>query len=160
MATTTTEVQLILEHLAARHESLAVAESLTGGALGAAITSVAGASRVFLGGTISYHADIKVNQLGVPREIIDSCGVVSEEVAAAMALGARKLFGSTWAISTTGVAGPADADGIAAGTVWISISGPINHSALLDIQGGREVVRNATVSSAIAAFERILSTRR
>jgi len=160
MVTMTTEVERILEHLAARGESLAVAESLTGGALGAAITAIPGASRVFVGGTISYQTEIKTSHVGVPRDAIEVHGVVSEEVAEAMASGARKSFGSTWAISTTGVAGPSDQNGIAAGTVWIAISGPVQHSALLEIQGGREVVRNATVSSAIAAFERILSTRK
>lgn len=154
------EVRSILEHLIARNETLSVAESLTGGGLGAEITAIPGASRAFIGGTISYHEAIKISHLGVPRQLIDSFGVVSEQVAQAMALGARKSFGSTWALATTGVAGPSDANGVAAGTVWIAISGPNTQSALLTLEGGREVVRNLTISSAITAFARILSTRK
>lgn len=152
-------VQIILDNLAQRGETLCVAESLTGGALGATITQVPGVSQVFVGGVIAYSNEIKSAILGVVAGDIATHGVVSEEVAQAMASGARKLYGATWAIATTGVAGPGSADGVPAGTVWIAISGPINHSALLEIEGDREVVRNATVTSAIAAFERILSTR-
>lgn len=154
------EVQAILEHLIARNETLSVAESLTGGSLAAALTAVPGASRAFLGGTISYNSDVKINHLGVSSQLIASHGVVSAAVAEAMAQGARESFGSTWALATTGVAGPGESDGVAAGTVWIAVAGPVIHSALLVIEGGREVVRNMTVSSAIAAFERILGTRK
>jgi nicotinamide-nucleotide amidase len=76
-----------------------------------------------------------------------------------MAQGARKFFSTTWAIATTGVAGPGEADGHPAGTVWVAIVGPITQSTQLQIQGEREVVRNATVSSAMAAFARILASR-
>lgn len=151
-------VSAIIDNLRRRGETLAVAESLTGGGLGAAITSVAGSSDVFLGGVIAYQLTVKEEILNVPGSLIKEFGVVSEEVAVAMADGLLKLFGATWAIATTGVAGPGPTDGVMAGTVWIAIRGPINQSTELAIQGGREVVRNASVSSAITTFARILTS--
>ncbi len=148
----------IINELRRRGESLAVAESLTGGGLGAAITSVPGSSDVFTGGVIAYQLSVKKELLKVPGALIEEFGVVSEEVAVAMADGLRELFGTTWAIATTGVAGPGASDGVAAGTVWIAIRGPINQSTELEIQGEREVVRNASVSSAITTFARILAS--
>ncbi|MFZ2228628.1 MAG: nicotinamide-nucleotide amidohydrolase family protein [Candidatus Nanopelagicaceae bacterium] len=154
--TTFQGAKAVVELLKAKNQSVAVAESLTGGGLGAAITAVGGASDVFLGGVIAYSPTVKESLLKVKKEAIATFGVVSEEIAVAMADGIRELLGSTWGISTTGVAGPGDAFGVAAGTVWIAISGPINQSIQLEVEGEREVVRNASVSSAISAFERIL----
>ncbi len=149
-------VASVIDILRLNQQTLAVAESLTGGGLGAAITAVPGASDVFLGGVIAYSAQTKESILKVEREQISKHGVVSEEVAIAMANGVRELLGSTWGISTTGVAGPGNSDGVPAGTVWIAISGPVNQSTQLEVEGEREVVRNASISSAISAFARIL----
>ena len=148
----------IIDELRRRGESLAVAESLTGGGLGAEITSVPGSSDVFLGGVIAYQNSIKSELLRVSESLIEEFGVVSEEVAVAMADGILGLLGTTWAIAITGVAGPGPSDGVAEGTVWIAIRGPINQSTELAIQGEREVVRNASVSSAITTFARILAS--
>lgn len=156
--TTSQSATTVIELLKAKKQSVAVAESLTGGGVGAALTSVPGASDVFLGGVIAYSPAVKESLLKVKKEAIAYFGVVSEEVAVAMADGVRELLGSTWGISTTGVAGPGDADGATAGTVWIAIRGPINQSTQLEVQGEREVVRNASVLSAITTFERILGT--
>jgi len=156
--TTSVYATTIIETLKARGETVSIAESLTGGGLGHALTQVPGASEVFIGGIIAYTADVKVNFLGVPRAIIDEFSVVSEEVAIAMANGAREKIGTTWAISTTGVAGPGDYMGIREGTVWIAIAGPINQSLLLTLDGGRDGVRQGAISSAIGNFARILST--
>lgn len=142
--------------LKAKNQSVAVAESLTGGGVGAALTAAAGASEVFLGGVIAYSSSVKESLLKVKKETIAEHGAVSEEVAVAMADGIRELMGSTWGVATTGVAGPGDADGVAAGTVWIAITGPVNQSTQLEVEGEREVVRNASVSSAVSTFERIL----
>ena len=76
-----------------------------------------------------------------------------------MAQGALQTFGTTWAIATTGVAGPGPVGSHMAGTVWVSIMGPINQTTELALPGERETVRNAATSSAIAAFARILNTR-
>jgi nicotinamide-nucleotide amidase len=156
--TTSVYATTIIETLKARGETVSVAESLTGGGLGHALTAVPGASEVFIGGIIAYTSDVKVNFLGVPRALIDEFSVVSEEVAVAMANGAREKIGTTWAISTTGIAGPGDYMGIREGTVWIAIAGPINQTLLLTLDGGRDGVRQGAISSAIGNFARILST--
>jgi len=153
---TQSPARLIIETLAARGQTLAVAESLTGGGLGFALTQIPGASAVFLGGTISYTTDVKVRELGVGQSIIDEYKVVSEEVAIEMAEGAKSKFATTWAISTTGVAGPGDYQGVREGTVWIAIRGPINQSLTLTLDGGRDGVRQGAISSAIGTFARIL----
>jgi len=156
--TTSVYATTIIETLKARGETVSVAESLTGGGLGHALTAVPGASEVFIGGIIAYTSDVKVNFLGVPRAIIEEFSVISEEVAVAMANGAREKIGTTWAISTTGIAGPGDYMGIREGTVWIAIAGPINQTLLLTLDGGRDGVRQGAISSAIGNFARILST--
>jgi nicotinamide-nucleotide amidase len=154
---TKSAAQLIIEILTSRGQTLAVAESLTGGGLGFALTQVPGASAVFLGGIISYTTDVKVRELGVGQSAIDKYKVVSEEVAIEMAEGAKNKFATTWAISTTGVAGPGDYQGVREGTVWIAIRGPINQSLTLTLDGGRDGVRQGAISSAIGTFARILS---
>jgi nicotinamide-nucleotide amidase len=154
---TKSAAQSIIEILTSRGQTLAVAESLTGGGLGFALTQVPGASAVFLGGIISYTTEVKVRELGVGQSAIDKYKVVSEEVAIEMAEGAKNKFATTWAISTTGVAGPGDYQGVREGTVWIAIRGPINQSLTLTLDGGRDGVRQGAISSAIGTFARILS---
>ena len=154
---TQSPAQSIIETLTSRGQTLAVAESLTGGGLGFALTQVPGASGVFLGGIISYTTEVKVRELGVGQSAIDKFKVVSEEVAIEMAEGAKNKFATTWAISTTGVAGPGDYQGVREGTVWIAIRGPINQSLTLTLDGGRDGVRQGAISSAIGTFARILS---
>lgn len=148
----------ILESLVSRGENISVAESLTGGGLAQAFTSLPGSSQIFKGSVTAYQSEVKSSLLKLPVELISEFGVVSEEVAAAMAAGVKDLMGSTWAISTTGVAGPGPADGVAAGTVWVAIDGPISQTLQLELSGTREIVRNATIAGAIAAFARILKT--
>lgn len=156
---TQSHAKVIIESLKARGETVCVAESLTGGGLGHALTQIPGASEVFIGGIIAYTSDVKVNFLGVPRSTIDEFTVVSEEVAVAMAQGALAKIGTTWAISTTGIAGPGDYMGIREGTVWIAIAGPINQTLQLTLDSGRDGVRQGAISSAIGNFARILSYR-
>lgn len=144
--------------LRSRGESISVAESLTGGGLAAALSSLPGSSDFFIGSVTAYQSAIKSSILQVPANLISEFGVVSEEVAAAMAAGVKALMNSTWAISTTGVAGPGPSDGEAAGTVWVAITGPITQTLQLELPGTREIVRNATIAGAIAAFARILKT--
>ena len=148
----------ILETLIARGESISVAESITGGGLAQALTSLPGSSQIFRGSVTAYQAEVKNSVLKVPAELITEMGVVNEEVAVAMAAGAKDLMGSTWSISTTGVAGPGPADGVPAGTAWVAIDGPISQTLQLELSGTREIVRNATIAGAIAAFARILKT--
>lgn len=151
--------QAIIENLRSRGETISVAESLTGGGIGHSLTQVAGASEVFLGGVIAYTSDVKVKFLGVSPQTIAEHSVVSEEVSREMAKGAREFLGTTWAIATTGIAGPGDYQGIREGTVWIAIDGPICQTLHLQLDGGREGVRQGAISSAIGNFARILKTR-
>ena len=146
----------ILEILSQRGESISVAESLTGGGLAQALSSLPGSSQIFRGSVTAYQSQIKSEVLQVPSELLNEFGVVSEEVAAAMAHGVKTLMNSTWSISTTGVAGPGPAEGVPAGTVWVAIDGPISQTLQLELSGTREIVRNATIAGAIAAFARIL----
>ena len=148
----------ILEILTQRGETICVAESLTGGGLAEALSSLPGSSQIFRGSDTAYQVEIKNSVLKVPLELISEMGSVSEEVAAAMAHGIKDLMGSTWSISTTGVAGPGPVDGVPAGTVWVAIDGPISQTLQLELSGTREIVRNATIAGAIAAFARILKT--
>ena len=148
----------ILEILRTRGESISVAESLTGGGLAEALSLLPGSSEIFRGSVTAYQPEIKSSLLKVPAALIAEFGVVSEEVAVAMADGVKQLLNSTWSISTTGVAGPGPSDGVAAGTVWVAIEGPISQTLQLELSGTREIVRNATIAGAIAAFARILKT--
>ena len=104
--------------------TLSVAESCTGGMISHIVTSISGASAYYLGAVCSYAIAIKEKVLGVAPEIIRQNGVVSREVAEAMAEGVRKLMGSTYSIATTGLAGPGGDEFNPEGTVWIAVSGP------------------------------------
>jgi nicotinamide-nucleotide amidase len=102
---------------------------------------------------------VKISHLKVDPKLIKEYSSISEQAVEAMAQGALQTFGTTWAIATTGVAGPGPVGSHVAGTVWVSIRGPINQTTELDLPGERETVRNAATSSAIAAFARILNSR-
>lgn len=149
----------VIATLIERGETVSVAESVTAGGLGRALTSSPGASAVFLGGVIAYSNEIKVNILDIDRDLITRHGVVSEEVAQAMADSIRRKFGTTWGMATTGVAGPGDLDGISEGTVWIAISGPVNQSLQLALDSGREAIQIGAISSAIGTLSRILGAK-
>lgn len=105
-------------------KTLSAAESCTGGMISSLITSVPGASEYYLGSVTSYAVAVKESVLGVGHDVVETCGVVSSEVAAAMAEGVRKLTGSTYSVATTGLAGPAGDERNPVGTVWIGVSGP------------------------------------
>jgi nicotinamide-nucleotide amidase len=147
----------VVKRLAKKKMTLSVAESITGGGLAAAITEVAGSSKVFLGGVIAYADEIKINQLDVDAKTLKKFTAVSEEVAKEMAIGVRKKFNSDYAIATTGVAGPGKAYGQKAGTVWVAIASKKEVFAIaLALSGSRDLIRHATIESALASFERIL----
>ena len=110
--------------LKAAGKTLSAAESCTGGEISHLITSVPGSSAYYLGSVTSYAVSVKEHVLGVPAETVETAGVVSSEVAGAMAEGVRKVTGSDYAVSTTGLAGP-DGDAFnPVGTVWIGVAGP------------------------------------
>jgi nicotinamide-nucleotide amidase len=116
---------VVLEQLRRRGQSLAVAESCTGGGVGAALAAVPGASDVFLGGVIAYANAVKQQLLEVPAGILQTCGAVSDPVAQAMAEGVRRATGADWAIAVTGIAGPGGGSADKpVGLVHIAIAGP------------------------------------
>lgn len=138
--------------------TVATAESLTGGRLAAVLTAVPGASETYVGGLVTYATELKVSLLGVPAELVERHGVVSAECARAMAGGARLVTGATWAMSTTGVAGPGPQDGVPAGTVHVGIAGPGGTTALaLELVGGRDAVLDRTCVEAVSALCAILT---
>jgi len=120
-----TPASVVAKLLVSRRETLSLAESCTGGMVGATITSLSGASGYFRGSAVCYANSAKRDILGVPQEMLDDCGAVSEPVAREMAQGARDRFDSDWSLSLTGVAGP---DGGTSdkpvGLVFIGLVGP------------------------------------
>jgi nicotinamide-nucleotide amidase len=141
-----------------RDATLSVAESCTGGLLGQRITSVAGSSKYFLGGFLVYSDLMKEQLLGVDRHLIDTHTAVSEEVACAMAEGARQRTGSTYAVSITGEAGPESSSGAPVGTVFIAVSGPdhLLEARRLQLPGDRARVRTFAAQSALDFLRRKL----
>lgn len=132
--------------------TLATAESCTGGGVGAEITSVAGASRVYVGGIVSYTNAVKARVLGVDRALLERVGAVSAPVAQAMAEGARRALCADVAVSTTGLAGPdGDEYGNPVGTVFIGYSDETRTVAReFHFQGDREQVRAQAIEAALA----------
>jgi nicotinamide-nucleotide amidase len=121
----TTLEQAVVQSLIEAGQSLAVAESCTGGLLGHRITSVSGSSEVFLGGVISYSNALKEALLGVPRSVLETHGAVSEPTARAMAEGVRQRLGSWWGVGITGIAGPSGGTPEKpVGLVYIGVSDP------------------------------------
>lgn len=118
-------------------QTLSAAESCTGGRISHLITTVSGSSAYYLGSVTSYAVKIKEKVLSVPSETISSNGVVSSEVACAMAEGVRALFGSTYSVATTGLAEGGD-EHYPEGTVWIAVSGPLGTESTI-YQSGKGV---------------------
>jgi nicotinamide-nucleotide amidase len=142
-----------LDALGRRGETLATAESLTGGLVGATITAVPGASAAYRGGVISYATDLKHALLGVPVELLTARGAVDPDVAAAMAVGARDRLGTTWGLSFTGVAGPEPQDRQPVGTVFVAVAGPHFTTVLsLLLSGERDVIRVAACREGLQAL--------
>ena len=132
--------------LRSRSATVAVAESLTGGLLGAELSRADGASEVFLGGVVAYATEVKHALLGVPEGV----PVISDECAAAMAAGARERLGATYALSLTGVAGPGEQEGKPVGTVHVGLAGPGGVlTRALRLPGDRTLVRSFAVVSAL-----------
>ena len=118
--------QVLVQRLREKKQTLAVAESCTGGLLGHRITNAPGASAVFVAGFVTYASQAKHELLGVDPALIEKHGAVSEAAAAAMATGARRAAGTDYALSTTGEAGPESGEGQPVGTLFIALAGPDN----------------------------------
>ena len=141
---------IFAEELRKRNVTVATAESCTGGNVAHLITEVAGSSAYFLGGIVSYANEVKINVLGVSADDLNKHGAVSEPVAVQMALGARRITGADYAVSTTGVAGPTGGTAQKpVGTVWIGVAGPHGaHAREFHFSATRE--RNIAKASAKA----------
>ena len=144
--------QVVAMHLKLKGLTLGCAESCTGGLAAKRMTDLPGASAVFKGGVVSYTNEVKQNVLGVPQALLEEYGAVSEQVAAAMARGARKVLGCDLALAVTGVAGPDPDDrGNPVGLVYVALAAPDGVRVRTLHQGmGRERIR---ITSASHAFD-------
>ena len=154
----------LVAELTVRGETVAVAESLTGGLVVAELVAVPGASAVVRGGVVAYATPLKASVLGVSAELLAANGAVHPEVARQMASGVRRALAvdgvpATWGISTTGVAGPDPQDGQPVGTVFIGIASEDGAEAFaLHLDGDREAIRNAAVSELLTRLSIRLET--
>ncbi len=157
-----TFAQAVGERLAARGETIACAESCTGGLLMQLLTEIPGSSRWTAGGYVTYSNAMKQSALGVPRELLEQHGAVSEPVVRAMAEGARARSGATWALAITGIAGP---DGGTpekpVGMVWLALCGPAGTGAqLARYRGDRGQVRLLSAFGALQLLREALVQER
>lgn len=148
---TTDLAAVLLDALRGRKLTLATAESCTGGLVGARITAIAGASDVYLGGVVGYHNDAKATLLGVPPDVIERHGAVSEEVVRAMAAGVARALGAEVAVAVTGVAGPGGGtEEKPVGTVWFAWRvGGVVEAQRVGFPGDRWQVRTRAAQAAI-----------
>ncbi|MCX2181806.1 CinA family protein [Streptomyces sp. SKN60] len=155
----------VLELLALRGHTLAVAESLTGGLVAAELTGVPGASKSFRGSVTAYATPLKEQLLGVDGTLLAERGAVDPEVALQMAAGVRARLGADWGIATTGVAGPEPQDGQPVGTVYVAVAGPVREAAgaaragkvaALRLNGDRAEIRRESVRSVLELLWELL----
>lgn len=154
----------VIKTMTERSLSLATAESLTGGLLGATLTTVPGASAVFVASVTAYASTAKTALLGVQKDIIAENTVVSEAVALAMAVGLQERTRADWVIAVTGVAGPDPQEGHAPGEVFICVQGPrvasfaqFSQVQQFHFEGDRDAIRRATVDAALEMLLRVVS---
>lgn len=152
--------EAVVRLLSASGKTLACAESITGGGVGARITSVPGSSEVFLGSAVVYALSAKTGILGVSQETLDGLGPVSEECAREMAAGARKAFGSALGLSLTGAAGPEPHGGAPPGEIWVALDGDdVTHARGFRVPGERDRVRRWAEQAALDLVRRYLEGR-
>jgi nicotinamide-nucleotide amidase len=143
-----------------RGQSLALAESCTGGYLSHLVTSVPGSSRYYIGGVVSYANAVKMEELGIPSDMLELNGAVSRPVVERMAEGVRDALKSNWAMATSGIAGP---DGGTpekpVGTVWIAIAGPDGITSSKGVfMGTRDlVIRRSSIAALNMLRKRLLA---
>lgn len=143
--------------LEAAGQTVAVAESLTGGLLGAALSQRPGSSLTFRGSAVVYATDLKASLAGVPEDLLAEHGAVADPTAQALAAGARARLGADWGVGVTGVAGPSEQEGRPVGTVFVAVAGPAGvRSRELRLPGDRERVRGLAVTAALDLLRRAL----
>jgi nicotinamide-nucleotide amidase len=150
----------LVARLTAAGQTVAVAESLTGGLVCAALTEVAGASVVVRGAVVAYASDLKAQVLGVDEVLLAQAGAVDPGVAEQMAAGVRSLTGATYGLATTGVAGPDPAEGKPVGTVYVALAGPgSSRIKALALSGDREAIRAQSVRAVLMMLAEELTAR-
>ncbi|MBC7560243.1 MAG: CinA family protein [Dermatophilaceae bacterium] len=150
----------LVARLTVRGQTVAVAESLTGGLVSAELTDVAGASAVVRGGVLAYATDLKAQVLGVDLGLLARVGAVDPDVAEQMATGVRSLMGATYGLATTGVAGPDQADGKAVGLVYVAVAGPGSSTVkALRLSGDRGEIRTQSVLAVLSLLDDELGDR-
>lgn len=145
------------EQLRQRGQTVAVAESCTGGLLGAALTDVPGSSAYFKGGVIAYDNQVKIDQLGVPASVLGSAGAVSADAAAAMATGVRMRLLADIGVSITGVAGPDGEEHKPAGLTFIGVATPDPIVREYRWTGDRWSNRRQSVRAALELLQQVLT---
>ena len=152
-------VERLIEQLVLAGETVAVAESLTGGLVLSTLVNPAGASRAVVGGVVVYSTDVKASVLGVDAGLLAERGAVDAAVAVQMANRVRAQFGATIGLSTTGVAGPDEQDGVAVGTVFVAVASERGDSVEEHhFSGTRDDVRLASVDAALTLLENLHRT--
>ena len=156
-----TIAEIVLDLCRARGLTLATAESCTGGMIASRLTSVPGASDVFLGSVVAYANSVKASELSVPQDVLDLHGAVSAETAAAMAHGLRTRLGADVGVAVTGVAGP---DGGTqekpVGLVFVHVVGPDGEEARrTELPGDREMIRGRATAAGLHLVRRLLESR-
>ncbi|MBW6437978.1 CinA family protein [Actinoplanes hulinensis] len=133
-----------------RGQTVATAESLTGGLVAATIVEIPGVSAVYRGGLVVYATELKARLAGVPEGLLAERGPVDGDVAAALAEGARERCGADWGLATTGVAGPEPQDGKPVGLVFVAVAGPQGTEVReLKLDGNRAAVRTESVTAVL-----------
>ncbi len=152
-------MEIIAKKLIIKNRTVSVAESCTGGLLGAALTELSGSSSYFIGGELTYSNIAKINQLGVLENTLNMFGAVSEETALEMASNVRKIHNTYYGLSITGTAGPnGGTPEKPVGTVWIGIATPIETKAICFIFGNnRQVNRELSVGYALSMLMKDLN---
>lgn len=140
----------VVARLVERSETVACAESLTGGLVTSRFVDVPGASAVLRGGIVAYATPLKAVLLGVDAGLLAERGAVDPEVARQMALGVRRVLGTDWGVATTGVAGPDPQDGQPVGTVHVAVAGPGAH----DVEQGRDAHPHVTARRLLLSGDR------
>ncbi|HEY6742828.1 MAG TPA: nicotinamide-nucleotide amidohydrolase family protein [Lapillicoccus sp.] len=138
-------------------QTVASAESLTGGLVVSQLIDPPGASAVVRGGIVAYATDAKASVLGVDAELLADRGAVDADVAQQMAEGVRRVLDADWGVATTGVAGPDPQDGMPVGRVYVAVAGPDGTSVQQhDLSGDRRDIRDGAVGAALALLMKSL----
>ncbi len=139
-----------VHELVERRQTMATAESLTGGLVAATIVEIPGVSSVYRGGMVVYATELKHTLAGVPEDLLAERGPVDPDVARELALGVRARCGADWGLATTGVAGPEPQDGVPVGTVYVAVAGPDGATVReLRLKGNRADVRDGSATAVL-----------